>query len=307
MYSLSAVLAICEHTFVLSKRIEQRQARALRAEGWSLGRIARELGVAKSSVSVWVRDVPLPPPVEPPPQVLDPRSKTCGRCRRERSFSHFNRAGDGLQHWCRDCFREYFRARGELHLRQVKESTRRRTAAACALVRARLIAEACVDCGEDEIAVLEFDHVRDKRGGLARMAHEGAELEEIEAELAKCEVVCASCHRRRTATRAGWARATGVPGENWTAVRRRNHAYVLEVLTRTGCVDCGERDPVLLEFDHIGPKKAKVGQLAISASLERLKAEIAECEVRCCNCHRLVTYARRGGTWRDAPAWSEGG
>ncbi len=144
--------------------------------------------------------------------VLDPRSKTCGRCRRERSLSHFNRAGDGLQHWCRDCFREYFRARGELHLRQVEESTRRRTAAACALVRARLIAEACVDCGEDEIAVLEFDHVRDKRGDLARMAHEGAELEEIEAELAKCEVVCASCHRRRTATRAGWARATGVPG-----------------------------------------------------------------------------------------------
>jgi hypothetical protein len=39
----------------------QRQARALRAGGLTLLDIANELGVAKSSVSLWVRDVPFEP------------------------------------------------------------------------------------------------------------------------------------------------------------------------------------------------------------------------------------------------------
>lgn len=36
---------------------EQNRARALRAQAWTLGEIAEELGVSKSSVSLWVRDV----------------------------------------------------------------------------------------------------------------------------------------------------------------------------------------------------------------------------------------------------------
>ncbi|HEX6421191.1 MAG TPA: hypothetical protein VFZ77_22005 [Acidimicrobiales bacterium] len=37
---------------------EQSQARALRAQAWTLAEIATELGVSRSSVSLWVRDVP---------------------------------------------------------------------------------------------------------------------------------------------------------------------------------------------------------------------------------------------------------
>ena len=40
---------------------ERRQARELRAQSWTLLDIARELGVSKSSVSVWVRDVEFVP------------------------------------------------------------------------------------------------------------------------------------------------------------------------------------------------------------------------------------------------------
>jgi hypothetical protein len=40
---------------------EQQQARELRAEAWTLAEIAAELGVAKSSVSLWVRDVEFEP------------------------------------------------------------------------------------------------------------------------------------------------------------------------------------------------------------------------------------------------------
>ena len=40
---------------------EQERARELRAEAWTLDEIAAELGVSKSSVSLWVRDVEFDP------------------------------------------------------------------------------------------------------------------------------------------------------------------------------------------------------------------------------------------------------
>jgi transcriptional regulator with XRE-family HTH domain len=43
------------------KVAERRRARELRAESWTLADIARELGVSKSSVSVWVRDIEFVP------------------------------------------------------------------------------------------------------------------------------------------------------------------------------------------------------------------------------------------------------
>jgi hypothetical protein len=48
----------CEHVFV--KRIEREAARRLRAErGLAINRIAQLIGVSKSSVSLWVRDIEL--------------------------------------------------------------------------------------------------------------------------------------------------------------------------------------------------------------------------------------------------------
>ena len=49
------------------KLVEQQRARELRAEGWALQDIADELGVGRSSVSVWVwvRDVPFVPRPRP--------------------------------------------------------------------------------------------------------------------------------------------------------------------------------------------------------------------------------------------------
>lgn len=229
----------------------------------------------------------------------------CGRCRRDRSLSHFNRAGDGHQHWCRDCFREYFRARGQRHVEQANAAKRKRVEVAIAIVRSHFRDNPCADCGEDEIAVLEFDHVGRKTAEVARLMN-GGMIVKLEEEIRQCEVVCGSCHRRRTARRAGWSRAIGVSADAHP-VYARNLNHVLAVLQFAGCVDCGERDPVVLDFDHVGPKRRTIAQLTPVASLQRLKEEIAQCEVRCCNCHRMVTYARRGGTWRDGQDWSDDG
>ena len=75
-------------------------------------------------------------------------------------------------------------------------------------------------------------------------------------------------------------------------LRARNRKYVAEYLAKNPCVDCGEDDPIILEFDHVrGKKLTHVTKLARdNASLKRLDEEIAKCEVRCANCHRIKTH-----------------
>ncbi len=72
-------------------------------------------------------------------------------------------------------------------------------------------------------------------------------------------------------------------------------ASILEYLLSHPCVDCNEKDPIVLEFDHrVGvEKRFNIGDAARTAySLKTLMNEIAKCDVRCANCHRRVTYYR---------------
>jgi hypothetical protein len=228
--------------------------------------------------------------------VSDAVFKTCGRCHSTLPAKAFNRHRDGLQHWCRECFRAYFRERGDLHRRQVAGRQRRMSEAARRIVNAHLAEHPCIDCGEADIAVLEFDHVAAKTADVAFLIGHGADAEAIAAEISRCEVRCANCHRRVTARRAGWLRATGRlddPEVGLSATKRRNVRHMFSALG-SGCVDCGELDRLVLEFDHVGEKRASVTALAWSeTSLARIDAEIACCEVRCCNCHRRRTAVQR--------------
>lgn len=56
----------------------------------------------------------------------------------------------------------------------------------------------CTDCGENNHIVLDFDHLKDKKYNVSRMIHDGFSWAAIKKEIAKCEVVCANCHRIRT-------------------------------------------------------------------------------------------------------------
>ena len=79
---------------------------------------------------------------------------------------------------------------------------------------------------------------------------------------------------------------------NLKAERRRRHLQkVWDFLILHPCVDCGEPDPVVLDFDHVGDDKiANISYLLNSVgSWRRLEAEIEKCEVRCANCHRRKT------------------
>jgi hypothetical protein len=70
--------------------------------------------------------------------------------------------------------------------------------------------------------------------------------------------------------------------------RLRNLQYMVDYLKENACIDCGEKDPVVLEFDHRGDKKYNVSSLT-SGSMETLLKEIAKRDVRCANCHKRKT------------------
>lgn len=60
-------------------------------------------------------------------------------------------------------------------------------------------ANPCMDCGVSYPArVMDFHHVREEKiGNLGTMLSVSASWEELKAEVAKCEIICANCHRLR--------------------------------------------------------------------------------------------------------------
>jgi hypothetical protein len=75
-------------------------------------------------------------------------------------------------------------------------------------------------------------------------------------------------------------------------VRDAVREYVAAYLAKYPCVDCGETDPVVLEFDHRADavKRFNIGSaLQRRFSLKTVIAEIEKCDVRCANCHRRKT------------------
>ena len=73
--------------------------------------------------------------------------------------------------------------------------------------------------------------------------------------------------------------------------RQANPERLLEYLATHPCIDCGETDPVVLEFDHVDPalKLATVGEMLHRKAWTEILSEIEKCVIRCANCHRRRT------------------
>lgn len=132
--------------------------------------------------------------------------KRCPRCQETKSVSDFGKASkrpDGLQPWCKKCKRDY---ENTTYAKDAEFRSSRLTlkAARVALNRERIFGylqeHPCVDCGNADILVLEFDHLDGKEYNVSGMLHHA--WDRIAAEIAKCEVRCANCHRRVTHKRA---------------------------------------------------------------------------------------------------------
>ena len=75
------------------------------------------------------------------------------------------------------------------------------------------------------------------------------------------------------------------------AERRENiKRKMMDFYITNPCVDCGQTDPRVLDFDHINTKRHNISTLLKKEySWETILEETQNCEVRCANCHRVKT------------------
>jgi len=81
-------------------------------------------------------------------------------------------------------------------------------------------------------------------------------------------------------------------------IKNRNQKWVADYLKTHPCVKCGEANILRLEFDHIdrADKEHTIGRI-MNRGLDKLKAEVAKCQVLCANCHAEKTH-RENKSWR---------
>lgn len=298
----------------------------------------------------------------------------CGATKPEAEFAFADMAKGTRQSHCRKCQGAYRRAhylanRDEYIRREVARINGFRIRNRAPLL-AYLLEHPCVDCGETDPVMLDFDH-RDpstKSGNVASIAARKP-WHLVLREIEKCDVRCTNCHLRRTAKQFNWRKVRGLPilagawldrqmdaisappalenppatkectgcgsqrpidefpiknkkrGTRGTRCRGCRSAYaklhyqrnrgkylarakksrhrgrdaiwfwLMNYLRSHPCVDCGETDPLVLQFDHRdGTKKiATIGSMIGRSSWTTFLTEVAKCDVRCANCHRVRT------------------
>ena len=145
------------------------------------------------------------------------RCRVCGELKPWNEFPRRGRDSDRLQTWCKSCFAIYKAERHQKNHDREMVRIRRNTAIHVAANRVRVAAylgaHACVDCGEVDPIVLDFDHVRGKKiDDVSRLVANGYSWSAVEAEIAKCDVRCSNCHRRVTMERR---RSRGIAEPVW--------------------------------------------------------------------------------------------
>jgi hypothetical protein len=154
---------------------------------------------------------------------------------------------------------------------------------------------------------MDFDHRDPSTKSFNLMAGRAMLMstQRLLAEVAKCDIVCANCHRVRTKLqhRARLTAGTTPRGSSRYLERHRarwrSQAALLDQLRNVPCADCAERfPPCAMDFDHRDPstKEQRVTAMIGRAGISRILAEVAKCDIVCANCHRARTYGRR--TWQ---------
>lgn len=130
---------------------------------------------------------------------------SCKKDKEENEFSFRNKKLNIRGSKCKECHRDYvkkhYQKNKSSYIEKSKINRLQQIENNKKLITEYLLSEHCVDCGENDIRTLDFDHINpdNKESAVTRMMFDGCGWEKISKEIKKCEIRCANCHRKRTA------------------------------------------------------------------------------------------------------------
>lgn len=135
--------------------------------------------------------------------------KICNRCKDEKPVGEFNwrrKKKNQRQSYCKKCQSKYTMASYRADPSRYYERNFKRKRELKKKVLEFLLEHPCIQCNEADPVVLDFDHrdsesKTDDVSGLVVMGYKWSIIEE---EIAKCDVLCSKCHRKKTALKSGW-------------------------------------------------------------------------------------------------------
>ena len=117
--------------------------------------------------------------------------KRCNGCKQVKSYDEFYKqptnGPNGYAYMCKPCYNDM--------IRTLRKSKR--------VIIEEAKGQPCVDCGiQYPSHVMQFDHIEDNKDFNIGSKGAGASVKRLQAEIVKCEIVCANCHAERTYQRA---------------------------------------------------------------------------------------------------------
>lgn len=146
-------------------------------------------------------------------QNLEPSMAACRKCNTEKEWPidfairHRPNGVKKMSNHCKECQKksqkESIEKRGVEYNETQSEQRKIRKSYQHRIIFTHYKNNPCVDCRENDVLVLQFDHVRGTKsfgigGSLGKVTDE-----RLVAEIAKCDVRCANCHQRRHALEDG--------------------------------------------------------------------------------------------------------
>jgi hypothetical protein len=156
----------------------------------------------------------------------------------------------------------------------------------------------CVDCGENDMFKLEFDHIDEskKTKQITRMSPNDPGWDE---EIKNIQLLCGICHRIKNTINK--IKSSVITNDRRRTLKRYD---IIHKIKRDigGCQVCGWEDKdndsfnsSCLDFDHIVGTKKKSISKSMNLRWSTLIEEIRKTRLLCRNCHQLYTCFEKGG------------
>lgn len=205
---------------------------------------------------------------------------TCIKCKLDKAQPEFvfHATKKKYENRCKSCKSEYTLDQN----RKIRERNR-------AYVTAFKSGKPCSIChGIFHFCQLDFDHLDSSLKKFELWNISTQSLKTIQAEIAKCRLICANCHRGETQAIFGRIKTDALPHN------AKYSQFINGLKDGKTCPDCGKTYPYyIMDFDHLGSKEFELNRAKqLRTDKNKVIAEVAKCDLICVNCHRLRTFRR---------------